>query len=603
MSKRLQTANIVPESLGLELRRIRKDRGYTLRHVESETGISNAYLSQLETGRAESPSPPMLQKLADLYRVEYESLMRAAGYLRPLASPIRDLFLSHRSVSKEFVRELAADIETGSHQDRPLRTWLDEAEIRAGDSIPGAISRGLEQSRFFGIVMTGQYFESGSGWADAEWHSVIHDDPDNRRARVIPLLVEDCPFIPYLLRHLRAIDFRGDRYKEGLNQLLSILRDEPLPRPVTHRGQLITSGTRIDRSTLIAERAVPDADPAVLTERLFCNLLPVERLPKYIYTGAVDPSLFSTRKSGKQALPSKNRLKEIIRTAQEEAGTTRFTPAFRVFEDRVVTFHDLEDPDGPFAPIVDENDIEILDVASFARDEDLRNVLMSLLNMSLARHLARSGLTIDDEKQHRFFFPSKEGAANVITWTPRKKKAVRTVAKPVTKDGKVLFWRHLGAYLRLIFLVNRFYVKITPTWVITEDGVKPSGGPDVSKRVVKWTNPERNLQVLFHVRFWTSVLRNRKAGPISIWTGDQTTEVATVPALIQQSYGIAGDQKDLLRLLDEEAPLIAAEEEEQVDIALEADLDVNNVAGDEWEGDEEFEIGDQDREEGADEVE
>jgi hypothetical protein len=200
--------------------------------------------------------------------------------------------------------------------------------------------------------------------------------------------------------------------------------------------------------------------------------------------------------------------------------------------------------------------------------------------MALSRHIGQSGLIIDEEKQHRYFFPSKDGAANTVTWTPQKKKAVRTVAKPVTKDGKIVFWRHLGAYLRVIFLVNKFYVKISPTWVITQDGRNPSGGPDVSRRVVRWTNPERNLQSLFHVRFWTSVLRNRKAGPISIWTGDQTMEVATVPAWIQQSYGIEGDERDLMKLLDEEAPLIAAEQDEQADNAI--DAEVEDIDEEEW---------------------
>ena len=41
-----------------------------------------------------------------------------------------------------------------------------------------------------------------------------------------------------------------------------------------------------------------------------------------------------------------------------------------------------------------------------------------------------------------------------------------------------------------------------------------------------------------------------------------------MPAMIQQPYGIAGDQRDLLKLLDEEAPVLAAEEEELSDLAL-----------------------------------
>src|SRR5262249_22566415 len=161
-------------------------------------------------------------------------------------------------------------------------------------------------------------------------------------------------------------------------------------------------------------------------------------------------------------------------------------------------------------------------------------------------------------KRHRYFFPAKDGGPKVITWMPLKKKASRTVAKTVTRDGKVLFWRHLGAYLQFIFLVNNFYLKISPTWVISDDGQNPSAGPNVGKRVSRWTNPERNIHVLYHVRFWTSILRDRKLGPISVRAGDQTIEIANVPALIQQSYGIAGDNRDLMRLLDEEAPTIAA---------------------------------------------
>jgi transcriptional regulator with XRE-family HTH domain len=68
-------------SLPKELRNIRKLRDYSLRDVEEGTGISNAYLSQLERGDALKPSPDKLQLLADFYEVPYTDLMRAAGYL------------------------------------------------------------------------------------------------------------------------------------------------------------------------------------------------------------------------------------------------------------------------------------------------------------------------------------------------------------------------------------------------------------------------------------------------------------------------------------------------------------------------------------------
>ncbi len=71
------------DQLGKELRSIRHLRGLSLRQVEQRTEISNAYLSQLETGAADNPSPRVLHKLAEAYDVPYESLMRTAGFLVP----------------------------------------------------------------------------------------------------------------------------------------------------------------------------------------------------------------------------------------------------------------------------------------------------------------------------------------------------------------------------------------------------------------------------------------------------------------------------------------------------------------------------------------
>jgi TIR domain len=183
-----------------------------------------------------------------------------------MTNNVRDIFLSHRSLGKPNVRELSGAIEAQEFRGRHLMTWVDEAEIRPGQSIVGMVNGGLERSRFIGLVMTPDYFRSESGWTDAEWHAALFDDPDNRRARIIPLLVEDCPYIPFLLRHLKMIDLRGSRWAQGLRELIAVLRDEPLPRAIAYRGQLIQPGGKIDRATLLSERAVPDADPDALPE-------------------------------------------------------------------------------------------------------------------------------------------------------------------------------------------------------------------------------------------------------------------------------------------------------------------------------------------------
>ena len=75
------------EKLGTFLASARNKLELTLRAVEAKTGISNAYLSQLEHGKIKTPAPQNLYKLAELYRVPYELLMELAGYPVPNAKP------------------------------------------------------------------------------------------------------------------------------------------------------------------------------------------------------------------------------------------------------------------------------------------------------------------------------------------------------------------------------------------------------------------------------------------------------------------------------------------------------------------------------------
>jgi HTH-type transcriptional regulator, competence development regulator len=98
-------------NLGSFLASARQHKQLTLRAVEAETGISNAYISQLETGKIRSPSPTILRKLSDLYNVPYTSVLDLAGYPVPESSnldpPLTNLAARLGPVSSEEVDELA----------------------------------------------------------------------------------------------------------------------------------------------------------------------------------------------------------------------------------------------------------------------------------------------------------------------------------------------------------------------------------------------------------------------------------------------------------------------------------------------------------------
>ena len=63
--------------LGPLLRRLRGDT--SLRDVRRMTGISNSYLSQIERGDRR-PGPSVLKRLASLYGVDLQDLLKRAGY-------------------------------------------------------------------------------------------------------------------------------------------------------------------------------------------------------------------------------------------------------------------------------------------------------------------------------------------------------------------------------------------------------------------------------------------------------------------------------------------------------------------------------------------
>ncbi len=83
--------------LGQYLWAARKAAGMTLREVEeaSDKRVSNAYLSQLETGRIRNPSPAILRDLAEVYEsrlpknasdiCSYDRMMELAGHTRSSA--------------------------------------------------------------------------------------------------------------------------------------------------------------------------------------------------------------------------------------------------------------------------------------------------------------------------------------------------------------------------------------------------------------------------------------------------------------------------------------------------------------------------------------
>ena len=68
-------------NFGHFLKSLRDRQRMSLRDVEKASGVSNAYIAQLEKGDRPAPSPDILKKLARAYNVTVRELLLRAGYL------------------------------------------------------------------------------------------------------------------------------------------------------------------------------------------------------------------------------------------------------------------------------------------------------------------------------------------------------------------------------------------------------------------------------------------------------------------------------------------------------------------------------------------
>lgn len=85
---------------GQYLKSLREQKSVSLIDVEKATGISNAYLSQLETGtRRRLPTPERLHLLSDYYNVSVRELLEKAGYYE--AKEIKETY--EQQINKAFL--------------------------------------------------------------------------------------------------------------------------------------------------------------------------------------------------------------------------------------------------------------------------------------------------------------------------------------------------------------------------------------------------------------------------------------------------------------------------------------------------------------------
>ena len=125
------------------------------------------------------------------------------------------VFMSHNSRDKAFVRRLANKLKVDG-----IDVWLDEIEIKIGESIHQKVNDGIAKSDFFAIVLSQSSVDSK--WVQDELSSASSIEKyQDRGIFILPILIEECD-VPPLLLDRRYANFSEDEeaaYVELLDSL------------------------------------------------------------------------------------------------------------------------------------------------------------------------------------------------------------------------------------------------------------------------------------------------------------------------------------------------------------------------------------------------
>lgn len=94
---------------------------------------------------------------------------------------------------------MSTDLELIGHT-----PWIDDLDIRPGESIASAIEKGLSKARHAIVIISEAALKSN--WVNAEWKEKFWDTLKTHKIRVVPVLKEKCE-LPYFLRGLSYADF------------------------------------------------------------------------------------------------------------------------------------------------------------------------------------------------------------------------------------------------------------------------------------------------------------------------------------------------------------------------------------------------------------
>lgn len=126
------------------------------------------------------------------------------------------IFLSHNIKDKGFARRLARDLNCHG-----VNVWMDEAELKIGDSLIEKIREGIENVDYVAVILSPNSIQST--WVQKEIDVAMSLEISGKKIKVLPLMLGRCDLPGFLLGKVYA-DFTDEsKYRTSLKALINTM--------------------------------------------------------------------------------------------------------------------------------------------------------------------------------------------------------------------------------------------------------------------------------------------------------------------------------------------------------------------------------------------
>lgn len=229
--------------------------------------------------------------------------------------------------------------------------------------------------------------------------------------------------------------------------------------------------------------------PDEIEEEILSNLFEVLKVPQYVFLGELKLHDHASRNL----------------VLKQNGVFPEFFDKFCEWNNKLVTFENLQDQNNPYAKLVEPDKITKENVAEWLNDADKSRLIIRLFNLELKHYAISKGLRYDKKGDRLFYSTTNETRKE--SWGGRYRPSTKTVAARMYAEQLGMYITvHPAFYAAFIRIGEKIYLDILPTFALTEDGQRPIQDSNIGSVITRLSYDKYNASYLSNISFWIDKL-------------------------------------------------------------------------------------------------